>query len=498
MLFWLAACTRQWEGSATWAPPAENYIAAPQTTPTPTVFATPTHPADQPWPTPTPDAPHTLPPLRAQETHYVIQPGDTLAILARRFQVSVEAIAKANHLSNINILSVGQPLVIPAPQPAATAPAFKILPDSELVASPSNATFDLRAFIARQPGFIRTYRETVEGEDLDAAAIIARVAGNYSVNPRLLLSLLEYQSHWLSQASPPPRAQKYPLGWNDPRREGLWKQLNWAANELNRGYYLWRVGGLGAFVLADSQLVRAQAAVNAATAGVQHFFALLDDLPSWQHDVGPQGLAATYRRLFGEPFAYALEPLLPPNLRQPAMQLPFEADVPWYFTGGPHGAWGDGSAWGALDFAPSDLPVGAGCQVSASWVTAVADGLVVRSDHGVVILDLDGDGYEQTGWAVLYLHIADQGRVPTGTFLHAGERIGHPSCTGGVANATHLHIARKYNGEWIPADRDLPWVLEGWVSEGAGRPYDGYLRRGDQVREACECRQPKNTLQHGR
>ncbi len=166
----------------------------------------------------------------------------------------------------------------------------------------------------------------------------------------------------------------------------------------------------------------------------------------------------------------------------------------WYFTGGPHSAWGDGAAWAALDFAPSDLPPTGGCEVSQAWVVAVADGLVVRAADGAVVQDLDGDGYEQTGWDVLYLHIAPEGRVAPGTYLHAGERIGHPSCEGGLANATHLHIARKYNGEWISADRDLPWVLDGWVSSGAGRPYDGFLRRGDMVKEACQCREAKNSL----
>ena len=30
-------------------------------------------------------------------------------------------------------------------------------------------------------------------------------------------------------------------------------------------------------------------------------------------------------------------------------------------------------------------------------------------------LDLDGDGNEETGWVIVYLHIATEGRVPVGT-----------------------------------------------------------------------------------
>jgi hypothetical protein len=114
----------------------------------------------------------------------------------------------------------------------------------------------------------------------------------------------------------------------------------------------------------------------------------------------------------------------------------------------------------------------------------VADGLVVRTDEGVVAQDLDGDGYEQTGWVVLYLHVEARDRVPKGAVLQAGDRIGHPSCEGGVSTGTHLHIARKYNGEWISADGLTPFIMDGWVSGGEGREYNGTLSRGGEIIEA--------------
>ena len=103
-----------------------------------------------------------------------------------------------------------------------------------------------------------------------------------------------------------------------------------------------------------------------------------------------------------------------------------------------------------------------------------------------MIQDLDNDGYEQTGWDVLYMHIETRDRVQPGTYVYAGERIGHPSCEGGLSNATHVHLARKYNGEWIPADGSIPFNLDGWVSSGTGTEYDGYLTRGSTVLEAME------------
>ena len=106
---------------------------------------------------------------------------------------------------------------------------------------------------------------------------------------------------------------------------------------------------------------------------------------------------------------------------------------------------------------------------------------------GKIVLDLDGDGDERTGWDIFYLHLATDGRVPAGAVLKAGDPVGHPSCEGGSATGTHVHIARKYNGEWIPADGTLAFNLEGWVAHDGRLPYLGTLTRNSQVVEACTC-----------
>jgi hypothetical protein len=94
---------------------------------------------------------------------------------------------------------------------------------------------------------------------------------------------------------------------------------------------------------------------------------------------------------------------------------------------------------------------------------------------------MDGDGSEQTGWNILYLHIAANARVPKGVWVEQDAHIGHPSCEGGVATGTHLHIARKYNGEWIIAGGPLPFVLSGWTVYAGDKPYQGKLVKGDKV-----------------
>ncbi len=495
----LLRCVQPAPQSEFWKPIEDNNAPisskdALKGSPTPSLSFTlpPTRIPGAPIFTPTPDPPRVLPTLRSEQEEYVLQPGDTLGKVAQMFNVDIQTLVEANQIVNPNLVPAGLRVIIPAPSPQPPGPPFKIIPDSELVFSPAAIPFDVFAFVRQKGGYLFAYRETLDDQPYTGSEVVIRVAREYSVNPRLLLAVLEYQSGWVTQTQPPANTMDFPLRFYDPNRRGLYSQLSWAANQLNRGYYLWKVNGISHWPLSDGGLVPADPTINAATAGVQHLMSLLYSRSEWDAAVGPEGVFAVYTRFFGYPFDFGIEPLLPPDLQQPVMQLPFEEGVVWSFTGGPHGGWGDGSAWAALDFAPPDS--GWGCGMSNQWVTAVADGLVVRSETGLVVLDLDGDGYEQTGWTVLYLHLATADRASVGMRLKAGDRVGHPSCEGGVSNGTHVHIARKFNGEWIPADGAIPFVLDGWVSVGDGVEYNGMLVRNGVVVEAWDRLLPENQI----
>lgn len=491
----LVACVRPSEGSDSFIPAGATVGPASQATLPPgqavNTAAVPTVTA--PLRSPTPDQPKVLPTPRTREEKYTVQPNDTLGIISRKYGVDLDLIISANKLANPNLLSVGQVLIIPVPPLKAPGPAFKIIPDSELVLGPKTAGFSVQAFVTAKKGYLAQYTETVDERSYTGAQVIERIAREYSVNPRLLLAVLEYQSGWVTQPTSPDNRRDYPIGRADAYRKGLYKQMAWAANMLNRGYYLWRVNAISSWLMTDSNLVPVAPQINAGTAGVQHFFSTLYDLATWERAVTEKGLFATYNQLFGYPFNYSFEPLLPVGLSQPKMQLPFEPGATWSFTGGPHGGWGDGSGWAAIDFGPPEE--GGGCRPSNAWVVALADGVIVHSDLGAVIQDLDGDGDERTGWSILYMHIQTSGRVAPGTRLKAGGRIGHPSCEGGVSNGTHTHIARRYNGEWIPADGPIPFNLDGWISEGAGTEYYGYLKRNGKVLEAWDTKTPTNQIE---
>ena len=447
--------------------------------------------------TPTPDERRDLPEIRGETETYTVQTGDALGMIAARFGITLPMLLQANNITNPDHIEVGIELVIPAPIPGELGTGSKIIPDSELVYGPLAQSFDVRGFVDQYGSYLGQYSEEVEGNLLTGPEIVKRVAWDYSVNPRLLLAVLEYQSGWVTMANPPEESRVFPLGNWDGWHTGLYTQLAWAADMLNQGYYLWKVNGISGWLLASGELIPVDASINAGTAGVQQLFALLYGRAGWDKAVSSEGLFLTFSKLFGHPFDYAYEPLLPDGLEQPAMQLPFEQGVDWAFTGGPHGGWGSGSAWAALDFAPGIN--GIGCSLSDLWVVAVADGQIIRADAGRVIQDLDGDGNEGTGWSVMYMHMEGRERVEEGTYLKAGEHIGHPSCEGGYSTGTHVHLARRYNGEWIPADQvqaqnGLPFILDGWASFGEGIEYYGYLERDGEAIEAWEGFFPGNTI----
>lgn len=481
--------------SSLWLPPGENQTQFEQARGGEKILssADAVETQDLPFLTPTPDAVRTLPPLRTEEEEYVVQPLDSLHAIAQRYFVSVDMILGANDINQPDYLEIGQVLTIPAPQPAGSGPAFKIIPDSELVYSPGSVDFNLAEFIHQQGGYLSSYREEVDERKLSGVKIIQRVAEEFSVNPRLLVAVLEYQSGWVTNPEPEEDTLEFPMRVPVEWRKGLYQQLSWAADNLNRGYYLWRVNGVGVWILAEGTILNIDPSINAGTAGVQYLFAQLYERDEWEKAVNPEGLFAVYERFFGSPFRRSVESQVPGNLVQPAMQLPFEPGKKWAFTGGPHGGWGSGSAWAAVDFAPPGNALG--CVQSDAWITAVADGIIIRAENGAVVQDLDDDGLEQTGWTILYMHVETRHRVKPGTLVKTGDRIGHPSCEGGFSSGTHLHLARRYNGEWIPADQDLPMVLDGWKTVGLGSEYDGYLVKDEQVIEAWDGRDSINEIQ---
>lgn len=425
---------------------------------------------------------------------YTAQTGDTLPVLAIRFNTTIEEIRAANPIipDTATTMPPGMPMKIPIYYLPLWGSPYNILPDSHFINGPFQVGFDTEAFVASQPGWLRDHVDYAAGDNRSAAEIIDLVALKFSVSPRLLLALLEYQTNALTQSDPSNQARTYPMGYISRDRQGLYQQLIWAANLLNNGYYGWRMGKLTSIERKDGQLMRFDPWLNAGTVSLQNFFNIILPLNEFDQAISQEGLSNTYQSLFGDPWNGDI-PHIPASLEQPPLTLPFEPGYTWAYTGGPHTGWGVGEPFAALDFAPP--AVASGCLPTSEWATAVADGVVARSETGEVVLDLDGDGDERTGWAIFYLHVGTEGRAPLGAQLKAGDPVGYPSCEGGTSTGTHIHIARKYNGEWIPAEGTLAFNLEGWIAHNGSTAYQGTLTQVSRTVTACVCSNQASFIQ---
>ena len=466
-------------------------------TPTPAPSPQATNPDSQstkyPVQTPFPERPFYQP---GELVDYIAQPGDTVPVMAIHFNTSVTEILAANPIipKDATTMPPGMPMKIPIYYLPLWGIPYQIIPDDLYINGPAQVNFNTPAFVNSQSGWLINYRGAAGGELHSGAEIVDLVARNFSVSPRLLLALLEYQHSALSQLTQPSEDDPYILGYADPLHGGLNLQLVWAANTLNNGYYAWRSGDLRTITRQDGSIEHPDPWQNAATVALQYYFSILFPRDDYLRAIGPDGFAKTYNELFGDVWA-TVQPHIPGSLVQPEFTLPFEIGKSWALTGGPHTGWGEGAPWAALDFAPPSV-VG-GCVSSDEWVTAIASGLVVRSEPGIVVLDLDSDGDERTGWMIFYLHIGTPDRVQVGTKLAVGNHIGHPSCEGGSSTGTHVHIARKYNGEWILAAGTLAFNLEGWLAYNGSEAYLGGLKKYGRTVTACVCSNANSQVKSG-
>jgi len=463
----------------------------PTSTPKPKMnssLALPTHPVFQL------DA---IPTLRLESVEYEIKEGDTISKIATTFQVSKKSLIEANNLINPDIISVGQKITIPPQTQDIRDKGFLILPDAELVYGPPSVSFQPEDFLSDHPkSYLSTYLEPtptplpktqkdsskespVRFTPRTGMEILFQVSAENSINPKVLLALMEFQSASISNSKPNDHQKKSVIAYLGKSYESLSRQLNWAADTLNYGYYQWKNKRINQWILDDDTVVAVNNNINAGTAAIQYLFSQIYGKDDWVYAVSEFGFAMTYRNLFGidsQNYSWENTPESFPDL-----QLPFSAGEIWSFTSGPHYGWSSGTPWSALDFAPPDAIA---CSQSNLWVTASAPGKIVYSKGGLVIEDLDEDSNMQTGWSILYLHIEERDRIETGRTVESGDKIGHASCEGGIADGSHVHIARRYNGEWVPIDAKHPLILSGWEAFSTGSIYDGYLVKDDKIVEA--------------
>lgn len=463
------------------SPGPDGTLIMPQPTPFLTEVSTPkapTYVVPSPLPinTSTPTSPYAGQVPDGMMLTYS-QSGDTLETIAKHFRTASSLIQNPTQANLEGLLAAGIPLFVP--EPHFSAPYRQSVMADNLVVYGRNAnSVDVLGISSRVGGYLNHYTEYLFEGHFTGPEIVALVAVETSTDPRLLLAVLEYQSGWVYAWPEGAEEDVSPLNYEAVGVEGLYEELQVAARELARGYYGWREGNLQSLRFRDESQAAVHPELNAGSVAVQYLFAGLYPATDFYPNLyGENGFLALYRRMFGDPSQLALEgsEVIPAGLAQPLLTLPFQPGVTWALTSGPHITWQIGTPRGAIDFAPlDDLP---GCTVSNVYATASAPGLVARSARGAVAVDMDGDGNEGTGWVIVYMHLARNGRIGNGSWVNTNDPLGYPSCEGGFSSGTHLHITRKYNGEWIGAGEAVPFVMDGWLAVAGEGAYAGWLVR---------------------
>lgn len=200
---------------------------------------------------------------------YYAQSGDSLGVLAVRFGVEAQDISSQEYLPAEGLIPEGQLLLIPNRLDETTSP-LKLMPDSEVTNSPSSIDFDVAEFVRQAGGYLARYQESVYSFGMmSGAEIIEKVAREFSIHPRLLLALLEYESNWVYGGPQTKQQSVYPLGIVNEDSVGLYKQLEAAAGIIETGYYGWREGTMVVLEFPDKTETRLSAELNCGTVGLK-------------------------------------------------------------------------------------------------------------------------------------------------------------------------------------------------------------------------------------
>ena len=114
-----------------------------------------------------------------------------------------------------------EPEAMPIPTPLSSE---IILSDGQLVYGPNVGSFNTETFLETQPGVLKDYSQSIECQAL-----------YYSINPKVLLTLVEMQSSLVTDPGPSPEAIEYAVQYKG--RGGFQSQLEWLSEEIYQHFY---------------------------------------------------------------------------------------------------------------------------------------------------------------------------------------------------------------------------------------------------------------------
>ncbi len=331
-----------------------------------------------------------------------------------------------------------------------------LVPVQVAVAQTSPSRLNVQAFLDRQPGVLKTYKQG----KTTAAQAIEGYASYYSLNPRILLTLLELEPKLLTNPKPASETITRPFGAVGP--EGFAQQVEWAVREIRAGFGPYSEPPVLHF--RDGGTATLDTKQEPAVLAVKRFLGAGHTEAEWRALV--DGYAPLYLKLWGkEPSA----PTPTPAAAEPFLKLPWPAGTEVlhssYFD---HvyptvDRFGDDNSFivdylgrGNLsynthdghDYYFPDLPTGTPILAAAPGVayayTTPGNGVVIR--HGGAYA-----GYETVYWHLdQFAHIF-QGKIGNGVGVkvEAGTLLGTSGKSGFTDGGAHLHFEVRHNGKQV-------------------------------------------------
>ena len=369
----------------------------------------------------------------------------------------------------------------PAPAaPAATQAAWQqggtatFFHSQRLTYEPDFYVPQVQAFLDSQPGRLKQFNAPIGNRREQLAEIVIGQCLYYSVNPKIVLALLESQGALLSTAQPTAAQLDWALGYhtkdkkpNEDKLKGLTAQMRWAVRQMLYARRDFTSAPLLTF--ADATTVQAPAQWEIGQYVLAR--ALAPTTTPEKLAARMQAFSETYARLFGDPRSAPTDwpapaaPFLAWPMQHPARITSFfDHDGPFLSrNGGTFSYWGrnetdlsyDGHDGWDYAIAPPDPAL------------AAADGTVVFASNAddncattAVVLD-HGNGYRS-----LYWHLSEI-RVALGQKVAAGEPVGISGASG-CALGPHLHFGVQYLGRNTDPYGYCGSVADPWANNPAG------------------------------
>ena len=332
-------------------------------------------------------------------------------------------------------------------------------------------SFDVQAFLDRQPGVLKSYRDG----KYRAAQAIEGYAIYYNLDARIVLTLLELVPGLIGDPNPAPETLTRPFGAAGP--SGFVAQIDWAAREVRAGFGPYTSAPEARLV--DGKRVKLSLDQDASLIAVQRFLAQGRTEAEWS------GLKDRYAPLYEQLFGDEPETGTPtprPSAGRPFLKLPWPRVYPNVpgdpLSGQPvrmvHSSYfdhvyptvdrgSDGNDFvvnyqnrGNLSYnshdgndyyfpdRPTGTPVVAAADGIAYAITARGNGVVIRHQGAYA-------GYETIYWHLDAFEQKFTNKISTGEGVpvKAGDYLGTTGKTGFTIGGGHLHFEVRHNGKQV-------------------------------------------------